>query len=130
MKSSELLGLIFSRLKGFARSESGMTLPLLAFSMIALTSFTGIAIDVARMQMVQSKLQFSLDAAGLAAGSTASTANLTTEVNKYMNVNFNGYLDRHCSLLVSASIPPRQSSPYLLRPMCQPLLCKCLVYLQ
>ena len=47
---------------------------------------------MARMQMVQSKLQFSLDAAGLAAGSTVSTADVTQEVNKYLNVNFNGYL--------------------------------------
>ncbi len=69
-----------------------MTLPLLAISMVALTAFAGIAIDTARMQMVQSKLQFSLDAAGLAAGSTVSTENLNTETSKYLNTNFNGYM--------------------------------------
>ena len=81
-----------SRLRAFGRSESGMTLPLLAISMVTITGMTGIAIDVARAQLVQSKLQFSLDAAGLAGTSTVSTSALTTEVNKYLDANFNGYL--------------------------------------
>ncbi|MDR3450309.1 MAG: pilus assembly protein TadG-related protein [Alphaproteobacteria bacterium] len=76
----------------FLRSESGMTLPLLVISMTAMLGFTGIAIDTARMQMVQSKLQFSLDAAGLAAGSTVSTTSLNSETAKYLNSNFNGYM--------------------------------------
>ena len=84
--------LLLNRLRAFRDSESGMTLPLLAVSMIAVTGMAGMAIDVARMQLVQSKLQFSLDAAGLAAGSTVSTSNLNTEVSKYLNANFNGYL--------------------------------------
>jgi hypothetical protein len=82
-------------LKPFARffaCESGMTLPLMAFSLVALTGFVGVAIDTGRMQMVQSKLQFSLDAAGLAAGSTISTTSLNSEVSKYLNANFNGYM--------------------------------------
>ena len=69
-----------------------MTLPVLAISMVAMTAMTGLAIDLGRMQLVQSKLQFSLDAAALAAGSTISTADLQTEVTKYLNANFNGYL--------------------------------------
>jgi len=76
---------IFER---FARSESGMTLPLLAISLLALMGLSGIAIDVGRLQMTQSKLQFSVDAAGLAAGATVSTANADTEFTKYLNVNF------------------------------------------
>jgi Putative Flp pilus-assembly TadE/G-like len=80
------------RLREFTRAEGGMTLPLLAFSMITITGVTGMAVDMARAQMVQSKLQFSLDAAGLAAGSTVSTANLNAEVSKYLNSNFNNYL--------------------------------------
>jgi Flp pilus assembly protein TadG len=79
-------------LKTFWRSETGVTLPLLALSMVMVVGLTGLAIDTGRAQLVQSKLQFSLDAAGLAAGSTASTSDLTTEVNKYLNANFNGYL--------------------------------------
>ena len=86
------LSRLTQQLKRFTRSESGMTLPLLAVSLVALTAFTGIAIDTGRMQMVQSKLQFSLDAAGLAAGSTVSTASLTSETAKYLDSNFNGYM--------------------------------------
>ena len=76
----------------FLHSESGMTLPLMAFSLVALTGFVGVAIDTGRMQMVQSKLQFSLDAAGLAAGSTVSTASVNSEMTKYLTSNFNGYM--------------------------------------
>ena len=79
-------------LRRFGKSEAGMTLPLLALSMMTMSGLVGMAIDTARLQLVQSKLQFSLDAAGLAAGSTVNTANLDAEVTKYMNANFNGYL--------------------------------------
>lgn len=87
-----LLNKLKISLKGFCTQDRGMTLPLLAVSMVAVTSMVGMAIDTARMQLVQSKLQFSLDAAGLAAGSTVSTATLNTEVAKYLGANFNGYL--------------------------------------
>lgn len=79
-------------LRRFWRSDRGMTLPLMAVAMVVLVGMTGLSVDLARAQLVQSKLQFSLDAAGLAAGSTASTADLTSEVTKYLNVNFNGYM--------------------------------------
>ena len=72
----------------FSRSEDGMTLPLLAVSLLSLMALSGIAIDVGRLQMTQSKLQFSVDSAGLAAGATVSTANADTEFQKYLNVNF------------------------------------------
>ena len=75
----------------FVREENGMTLPLLGVSMVLLTGLVGVAIDLGRLQLLQSKLQFSLDAAALAAGSTISTANLNTEVTKYLGTNFNNY---------------------------------------
>lgn len=92
MLARKIFRSFLKRLKQFGKSEKGMTLPLMAVSMIVITGMVGIAIDTARAQLVQSKLQFSLDAAGLAAGSTASTANLVTEAKKYLNANFNGYL--------------------------------------
>ncbi len=92
MKHPFSLRSIIRLIRAFARSESGMTLPLLALSMVTMAGMTGIAIDTARMQLVQSKLQFSLDAAGLAAGSTVSTTAMNSEVSKYLNANFNGYL--------------------------------------
>jgi hypothetical protein len=87
-----LIRRLLDRLHGFVRSESGMTIPLLAISMVAVTGFVGMGIDTARMQMVQSKLQFSLDAAGLASGATVSTSSLNAETAKYLNANFNGYM--------------------------------------
>ena len=79
-------------LRAFGASESGMTLPLLALSMMALTATSGTAIDTGRLQLVQSKLQSSLDAAGLAIGSEINTTNINTELAKYFTANFNGYL--------------------------------------
>ncbi len=49
-------------------------------------------VDTGRYQLVKAKLSSSLDAAGLAAGATISTTNATTEVNKYLSANFNGYM--------------------------------------
>ncbi|MDX2028826.1 MAG: pilus assembly protein TadG-related protein [Alphaproteobacteria bacterium] len=92
MKRLNFLPSFLRAVRSFARSEGGMTLPLLALSMVVMTGATGVAIDTARMQLAQSKLQFSLDAAGLAAGSTVNTASLNSEVGKYLNANFNGYM--------------------------------------
>lgn len=92
MKLKAFIRYLHKCIMNLIMQESGMTLPLLAVSMVTLTGLVGLSVDVARMQLVQSKLQFSLDAAGLAAGSTANTANLNTEVTKYLNANFNGYL--------------------------------------
>ncbi|MDD3029319.1 MAG: pilus assembly protein TadG-related protein [Alphaproteobacteria bacterium] len=83
---------LFSETRLFLHAEEGMTLPLLALAFFALTGLTGLAIDVGRVQMVQSKLQFSMDAAGLAAGATVSTANATEEFKKYLDVNFGHYM--------------------------------------
>jgi hypothetical protein len=80
-----------------------MTLPLLALSMVTLTGLIGVAIDLGRLQLLQSKLQFSLDAAALAAGSTISTANINQEVTKYLNVNFNNYEGSTLSKVTVAS---------------------------
>lgn len=80
-------------LQRFRRSESGMSLPIIALSFMGLVGSVGLAVDAGRMQLVQTKLSGALDAAGLAAGATINTTNLNTEVNKYMAANFsNGYL--------------------------------------
>lgn len=75
-------------LSRFVNNESGMTLPLLGLSLMTILAFMGLSVDIARLQLVQSRMSFALDAAGLAAGSTFNTTNLTTELNKYMQANF------------------------------------------
>lgn len=74
--------------KSFLDNESGMTLPMLALMLLTMSGFIGTSVDVARLQLVQSRLSFALDAAGLAAGSTLNTSNISTELTKYMNANF------------------------------------------
>ncbi|HBM91184.1 MAG TPA: pilus assembly protein, partial [Rhodospirillaceae bacterium] len=78
----------FKSFEHFASNESGMTLPMLALTFITITGFVGTAVDVARLQLVQSRLSFALDAAGLAAGSTFNTTELNAEVAKYLNANY------------------------------------------
>lgn len=75
-------------LRRFARNEKGMTLPMVAVSFMAMTGFVGTAVDLGRIQLVQSRLSFALDAAGLAAGATLNTSSPNSEVTKYVQANF------------------------------------------
>lgn len=83
------------------RSQQGAVAVLVAVAMVALTGIVGIAVDVGRAQLLQSKLSSSLDAAGLAAASTVSTTNLSADVDKYLNVNFQNYMG---SRITSSSV--------------------------
>ncbi len=75
-----------------ANTEEGAVLPLVGLCIFVLLGSVGIAVDTGRAQLVQSKLSSSLDAAGLAGGSTVSTVNLNAEVEKYLAANFQDYL--------------------------------------
>lgn len=72
------------------KNEAGSILPLVGLAMFLLVGATGLAIDIGRREYAQSKLQGALDAAGLAAGAAANTANLQVEMDKYMAANFSG----------------------------------------
>ncbi len=74
------------------RSTSGSVMPVIGILVAAMLGSAGAAVDTGRGQLVKAKLSSSLDAAGLAAASTVSTAALQTEANKYLNANFNGYM--------------------------------------
>ena len=69
-------------------NTQGSAMPIIAFGAVTLVTATGAAIDMSRAQMVQARLGNALDAAGLAAGAAANSANLTTEVNKYFYANY------------------------------------------
>lgn len=79
----------FKALKG----ARGSALLPIAFGILAMTGSAGLAVDIGRAQLAQSKLSSALDAAGLAAGSSLSTTDLDTEVHKYLDANFQDYLD-------------------------------------
>ncbi|HEY1386538.1 MAG TPA: pilus assembly protein TadG-related protein, partial [Dongiaceae bacterium] len=80
--------------KSLASSESGAVAPLVGFCIIMLVGAVGVAVDVGRAQVTQSKLQAALDSAGLAAGAVVGQ-NLTEEAlkpeaRKYLDANFLG----------------------------------------
>lgn len=83
-----------SRLAGLGSCERGSVAPLVGVAMIMLVAAVGVAIDIGRGQVAQSKLQSSLDAAGLAAGAmvgqTLDTDDLKPEAEKYLRSNFAG----------------------------------------
>jgi Flp pilus assembly protein TadG len=72
----------------FTHSKEGSVMPLVGLGMFVLVGATGVAIDMGRQEIVQSRLQNALDSAGLAAGTAPSSANLNTVVNNYFYANF------------------------------------------
>lgn len=74
--------------------ERGSVAPLVGVAMITLVGAVGLAVDVGRGQVAQSKLQASLDSAGLAAGAivgqSLNESTLKLEAQKYLDANFNG----------------------------------------
>lgn len=77
----------------FIRSQQGSVLPFIGIGLLMLTGATGTAIDMGRVQIVQSRMQSALDTAGLAVGTQISTVNINTETSKYFYANFPvGYL--------------------------------------
>ncbi|MFM9890925.1 MAG: pilus assembly protein TadG-related protein [Rickettsiales bacterium] len=72
----------------FCDNRDGSVMLIVVLSILAVVGAVGVSVDVARAQMVQAKLQNAVDAAGLAAGATLSTNDLTTVATKYVNANF------------------------------------------
>jgi len=75
-------------LQRFVRDTQGSVFVMVGAAIIMLVGVVGVAVDVGRGQMAQTKLQNALDAAGLAAGASINSQDLEAEVMKYMNVNF------------------------------------------
>ncbi len=63
-------------------------MPLLAVALFALVALMGIAVDAGRAMLVWSKLNYAIDAAGLAAGARLNSTSLQAEVAKFVNANF------------------------------------------
>jgi Flp pilus assembly protein TadG len=75
-------------IRHFLRAREGSVLLIFAIASVAVVGAVGVAVDTGRSQMVQAKLQNAVDAAGLAAGATVSTTDLTAVATKYVNLNF------------------------------------------
>ncbi len=72
----------------FLHSQRGSAMPIVALGLFALMGATGVAIDMSRVQIVQSRMQNALDAAGLAAGATISTVDAQDVTEQYFYANF------------------------------------------
>src|SRR5687768_10637886 len=75
-------------------NEQGAVAPLVGVCIIMLIGAVAVAVDIGRGQVAQSKLQASLDSAGLAAGAMVGQNLdedlLKPEAEKYLNANFHG----------------------------------------
>jgi Flp pilus assembly protein TadG len=86
-------------LLSFLRSENGVVAPTVAITFAALVAAAGAATDYARAQMVQTKLADTLDAAGLAAGSSINSENSDDVALNYFRVNFpSTYMNSNATL--------------------------------
>ncbi|MBV8938885.1 MAG: pilus assembly protein [Alphaproteobacteria bacterium] len=68
--------------------RKGAVTPIIAVTIVVMLIATGVSVDAARTQMVQSKLNTATDAAGLAAGATLDTKSASAEAIKFFNVNY------------------------------------------
>lgn len=75
-------------IRNFLRASEGNAILIFALGSMAVVGAVGAAVDAGRSEMVQAKLQNAVDAASLAAGASASTADLTAVATKYVNANF------------------------------------------
>ena len=87
-------------LKKFLRSagrmrddEQGSVFIIVAFGLLALVGSTGVAVDMGRINLAQSRLSKSLDSAGLAAGATLSTSDVQLEARRFFDANYQNYMD-------------------------------------
>ena len=93
-KQMKKLSIIGSNMKNLWSCERGAVAPLVGVCAIMLVGAVAVAVDVGRGQVAQSKLQASLDSAGLAAGAMVgqnlSEELLKPEARKYLDANFGG----------------------------------------
>ena len=85
---------IWAALRGALSDKSANTAILVALCFMVMLGAVGVSIDLGRAYIAKSKLQASLDAAGLAAGSdlapTSTVAQVDTMARRYLEVNFDG----------------------------------------
>lgn len=75
----------------FGRDERGVIGVIFALAIVPLILAAGIAVDGSRAYLVKQRLQYALDAAGLAVGSsTGDQAALEGVMNQFFNANFSG----------------------------------------
>ncbi len=95
-----LFGRLLPRVKASRRCERGSVLPLVAICAFVLLATTGLAVDGARLMLMQSALQSATDAGGLSAVAKVSTTEVQKEVQKFADANFaSGYVGARITAL-------------------------------
>ena len=94
---------ILRPIRAFCESEKGSVIPLVGVAFFVIMGVIGMAIDIGRAQLVESKLMNSMDAAGLAAGAKLNTASVQAEVEKFVDANYpDGYVDSTVTSIATA----------------------------
>ena len=94
---------ILRPIRAFCGSEKGSVIPLVGLAFFVIMGAIGMAIDIGRAQLVESRLMNSIDAAGLAAGAKLNTASVQNEVEKFVHANYPaGYADSVVSSIATA----------------------------
>ncbi len=85
---------ILQKIRAFCRSEKGSVIPLVGVAFLVIMGVMGMAIDIGRAQLVESKLLNSLDSAALAAGAKLNTITVEDDVAGFVHANYpDGYVD-------------------------------------
>jgi Flp pilus assembly protein TadG len=93
----------------FRADTRGSVFTMVAVASLAVIGSVGLAVDVGRSQMVESKLQSAVDAAGLAAGASLSTTDINALATKYITLNFTqGILGATLGTVTSSISPNNQ----------------------
>jgi len=77
-----------ARLRRLAADRRGAISPLIAFAIVALVGFVGIATDTARAYFVKARLSQALDAAALAGGRAFFDDTRDADIQMYFDANF------------------------------------------
>jgi len=72
----------------FGKNRTGAASILLAFAIVPLIGFVGIATDATRAYMVKSRLSSAIDAAGLAGGQSFFKPTRDADINMFFDANF------------------------------------------
>ncbi|WP_019280419.1 TadE/TadG family type IV pilus assembly protein [Rhizobium grahamii] len=78
-----------STISRFCKDDTGAALPFVGVVSIALIGATGFGIDAARMMLLQSSLQRSIDAGALSTVARLDTKTIETQLRKFTVANFN-----------------------------------------
>ncbi|NBX02461.1 MAG: VWA domain-containing protein [Alphaproteobacteria bacterium] len=93
-------------LKKLFHNERGSVMPMVGVALFSLLGAVGAAVDMGRVQIVQSRMQNALDSAGLAAASVVNTSDINSETNKYFYANFpSGYMGTQVKHLTVSANP-------------------------